>query len=276
PSPGNPNGIVSAFWRDLYPPNGAVYYETQGVTPNRQFILQFQGVPQCCGTSLPATWEIVLSETSNEILIQYVDAETSGNVASAGIENQSGTIGIQWQFGPFLTVMNTAVRYIPQSGLNSDADSDGVADCLDNCPATANPAQTDCDGDGIGDACDPDATDMDGDGVADACDNCPAGSNPGQEDADFDGIGDACDSCVGFGSDSDGDGICDFIDNCPAVANPGQEDTDSDGFGDACDSCVGFGATDSDGDGRCDPIDNCPTVFNPGQEDTDFNGIGDA
>src|SRR5215475_6810901 len=96
PSPGNPNGIVSAFWRDLYPPNGAVYYETQGVTPNRQFILQFQGVPQCCGTSLPATWEIVLSETSNEILIQYVDAETSGNVASAGIENQSGTIGIQW------------------------------------------------------------------------------------------------------------------------------------------------------------------------------------
>jgi hypothetical protein len=35
-----------------------------------------------------------------------------------------------------------------------DADGDGVADLLDNCPAVANAAQADCDGDGQGDACD--------------------------------------------------------------------------------------------------------------------------
>ena len=34
-----------------------------------------------------------------------------------------------------------------------DGDGDGFVDGCDNCPATANPAQTDSDADGIGDAC---------------------------------------------------------------------------------------------------------------------------
>ncbi len=36
----------------------------------------------------------------------------------------------------------------------SDADGDGVADCLDRCPDAFDPAQDDTDGDGIGDPCD--------------------------------------------------------------------------------------------------------------------------
>ena len=38
----------------------------------------------------------------------------------------------------------------------ADADEDGVADATDNCTAVANPAQTDADGDGLGNACDAD------------------------------------------------------------------------------------------------------------------------
>ncbi len=43
-----------------------------------------------------------------------------------------------------------------------DPDADGIGDPLDNCPAVANPDQADLDGDGLGNACDPD---MDGDGI---------------------------------------------------------------------------------------------------------------
>ena len=108
-----------------------------------------------------------------------------------------------------------------------DLDDDGVRDGLDNCPATANPSQTDSDGDGTGDACDS-CTDSDGDGFGDPAfagtcpfDNCPTIPNPLQLDPDGDGLGDACD-------------------NCPAIANPTQRDTDGDGVGDPCDTETQF------------------------------------
>ena len=42
------------------------------------------------------------------------------------------------------------------SDFTADTDEDTVLDCLDNCPDTPNADQTDTDGDGVGDACDPD------------------------------------------------------------------------------------------------------------------------
>jgi Thrombospondin type 3 repeat len=75
-----------------------------------------------------------------------------------------------------------------------DQDNDGVLDTADNCPTVANASQTDTDGDGLGDACDPDD---DNDGVADVSDNCPLVPNADQADRDGDGTGDACDPTPG-------------------------------------------------------------------------------
>jgi len=165
----------------------------------------------------------------------------------------------------------------------TDTDSDGIPDSRDNCPTVSNPDQLDTDGDGLGNACDPDD---DNDTVADVSDNCPLVSNPNQLDTDSDGLGNACDP------DDDNDTIADASDNCPLVPNPDQLDTDYDGLGNACDpdddndtiadasdNCPlvpNPDQADTDGDGFADACDNCPTVSNPGQQDTDSDGLGDA
>ncbi len=93
-----------------------------------------------------------------------------------------------------------------------DRDGDGVPDATDLCPDVPDPAQTDLDGDGLGDACD---DDRDGDGIANAIDLCP--------DADSRGT-----------PDEDGDGITNDCDACPIDADPAQPNADGDRLGDAC------------------------------------------
>jgi hypothetical protein len=80
-----------------------------------------------------------------------------------------------------------------------DTDRDGHPDGCDNCDLS-NPSQSDCDGDGVGEACE-DQTDSDGDMVIDVCDNCRLHTNPRQTNCNVDsesaaGVearGDACD-----------------------------------------------------------------------------------
>jgi len=180
----------------------------------------------------------------------------------------------------------------PCAGHGGDDDEDDVCQAIDNCPAVENPAQTDSDRDGVGDACDEEYSpcvlaggDTDGDGICDPKDNCPTKANTDQADDDGDDVGDACDPvngsnvCAGKGGDDDDDDVCDLFDNCPGLSNSDQQDKDKDGVGDLCDSsplpCSGLGG-DTDGDTICDVADNCPGKVNANQWDSDDDGVGDA
>jgi hypothetical protein len=83
-----------------------------------------------------------------------------------------------------LTFSNTGnTAYMVQGHIITpiaDTDLDGVANGLDNCPVTANPAQTNSDGDARGDA----------------CDNCSLVANAAQQDTDNDGYGNICDADI--------------------------------------------------------------------------------
>jgi hypothetical protein len=61
----------------------------------------------------------------------------------------------------------------------------------DNCPSVSGDNQADQDGDGVGDACDPD---IDGDGISNASEEA-SGANPRSTDSDGDGKADGADAC---------------------------------------------------------------------------------
>ena len=100
----------------------------------------------------------------------------------------------------------------------SDKDYEGIGDACDPCPDSN---LNDIDGDGI---CEWKEYSL---SKLDAFDNCPFDYNPNQTDCDNDGIGDACDaeSYCSISKDSDSDGVLDYNDNCPNTYNPNQSDS---------------------------------------------------
>jgi Thrombospondin type 3 repeat len=104
-------------------------------------------------------------------------------VGSAGASAGCGRVG----FGLFRGGDATGDDDAPAN----DADGDGIANAVDNCPDVANPDQADEDGDALGDACDPcppfaATADADADGIPDACDPYP--NAPGDAIVLFDGF----------------------------------------------------------------------------------------
>ena len=139
-----------------------------------------------------------------------------------------------------------------------DSDGDGIVDGKDNCPAISNAAQLDTDGDGVGNACDPD---IDGDLVANGADNCSTAFNPDQKDSDGDGLGDVCDLGGGGGGTVCGDGKKEGDEECDF--GPANSDTTPDVCRSNCKlpGC-GDGVTDT-GEG-CDdgnPFENDGCTF---------------
>ena len=67
----------------------------------------------------------------------------------------------------------------------NDTDDDGIPNSTDNCPSVANPTQADCDGNGVGDACE---LDCNQNGLADVCEILSGAVT----DQNLNGIPDTC------------------------------------------------------------------------------------
>jgi len=199
----------------------------------------FGAVP--VGLATDTLGRLLFAADAGDDAVTVLRIEKDGSLLPVGRAEKTGAIGGRPLGG---------IAFVP----SGDEDGDGVDSLVDNCPAAANPGQSDADLDGAGDA----------------CDDCPGLRNPGQEDSDGDGVGDACDP------DPDGDGLLAPEDSCPLDADPQDVDRDADGTGDLCDPCPDDPKNDEDQDGSCAGVDNCPAKPNPRQEDADGDGRGDA
>lgn len=89
----NQTTLIAPFWDDLDSgvAGGAVYWEVQGNAPNRQLIVQWNGVAEYY-VGGAVTFQVILYEGSNQILFQYQDVDFGNATYSNGA---SATVGVQ-------------------------------------------------------------------------------------------------------------------------------------------------------------------------------------
>ncbi len=130
-----------------------------------------------------------------------------------------------------------------------DGDEDGIIDSQDNCPENYNPDQSDNDGDGLGDVCDPDD---DNDGVSDD-DEGQSGTNPNDSDSDNDGLDDGSDPHPTTPEDEipepeEDTMAVNFQNNAGEDSTVGEEDDDSSDASDETGASERDGEEDEEGD----------------------------
>jgi len=112
------NGLY-AFWDDLGPevgPTDGVYFETIGVAPNQQFIVQWNK-RHLGGNNNPYIFQAVIDQASNEIYFIYDDVEVGngsydlGGSATIGIAGPNQDIQLSYNNTQYLTDNSCAHFY---------------------------------------------------------------------------------------------------------------------------------------------------------------------
>lgn len=102
------HNFIAPYWDDLTTyDGGGIYYKTYGTAPNRYTIIEYYNTKHCCTSySTGVTFEVILYETSNKIVIRYKDVNFDwpyspsidfGNSSTVGIEGPIGK-GLEYSF----------------------------------------------------------------------------------------------------------------------------------------------------------------------------------
>ena len=108
---------ILPFWDDMDEETGNVFFETQGVAPNRLFIVEWFDRPHFPGPGTSsATFEVIFFEGSNEILFQYLDTNFGSATTDFGASATSGlnldaTTANQYSFNTAVLTDNKAILW---------------------------------------------------------------------------------------------------------------------------------------------------------------------
>nr|MDT0662543.1 carboxypeptidase regulatory-like domain-containing protein [Micromonospora sp. DSM 115978] len=102
PSSEPPNAAIYPYWDDLYVDDAAsVRTGVLGSAPDRIFVIEWRNVTFYADPSRRVDFEILLHENGS-IRFEYRninnDSRDRGGLASIGIENESGTVGLQYSY----------------------------------------------------------------------------------------------------------------------------------------------------------------------------------
>ena len=117
PEASEPNGIAAVLWDDLDPSQGGrISTRSFGTTPNRRFAIAWEGVPHWAVAGSAVTAQLVLDETTGNMMFNYRDVQVGapgydgGASATVGIENATGTRATQLGFNQAVLADLTSYR----------------------------------------------------------------------------------------------------------------------------------------------------------------------
>ena len=118
PNASAPNGVVAAYWTDLYPSSGYyMRYQTTGTAPNRKLIVSAH-LTYYSNRNAWVDYQIVLFEGTNKIWTT-ITSQGWTPTATQGVENHTGTLAAT-PSGRNLSTFNGAgstYEYAPQAAI---------------------------------------------------------------------------------------------------------------------------------------------------------------
>ncbi|GAA1739301.1 hypothetical protein GCM10009809_38430 [Isoptericola hypogeus] len=129
PAEAAPNGIVAAYWDDLVLDRlSKVSTTTTGKAGARTFAIVWENARLDSDPSRRVSFEVLFDEATSDITLQYRglkgDVE-KGSSATVGIENQAGTVALDYAVDAALLADDTAITFTP-SEVADPAAGDGA------------------------------------------------------------------------------------------------------------------------------------------------------
>ena len=121
PNTATPNAAIYPFWDDLLLDSSSrVFTATRGAAPDREFVIEYRNAGFFGDSTLRVDFEVVLGE-GDDIAFHYRNlgpaAGELGNSATVGIENRTGTVGLQMSFNQASLSNARSIRFhAPPSG----------------------------------------------------------------------------------------------------------------------------------------------------------------
>ena len=116
PNPAAPNAMVCPFWDDLEVlADSSVRTATVGTAPDRRFVVEWRNLGLKGAGTARISFQVLISEWG-EIVFNYTALNAGrelGNSATIGIEDPSGTGGVQYSYNQLVLADNRAIVFTP-------------------------------------------------------------------------------------------------------------------------------------------------------------------